>query len=271
MTTPDKFGQAIFNDEYHDRPNMSASKIKQFMKSPAHFKASQEVKLESPALRFGSMAHTYCLEHDIFNTQYGLFDGDRRTKQGKADWERIQTEGLEPYKSQELDTLNGMRKAVKDLIPPGHTELSFFAELRDVPCQCRPDRITDDWQVYDLKTIADIEDVDRAFYKFGYHIQAYFYFAVLDAIAPVGIDIPEMVFVFVEKQPPYDTAIRTIDPDVWQATGLAVDKALEDFKQATSSDVWPGIEPDKTPKIAPCPEYIKSKLLPDVDIDAMFS
>jgi hypothetical protein len=49
------------------------------------------------------MIHSGVLEPETFYDHYAVFEGDRRTKVGKEDWQAIMDEGLEPIKTDELD------------------------------------------------------------------------------------------------------------------------------------------------------------------------
>jgi hypothetical protein len=55
-------GQQITNEEYHSLPSISATGLKTFLKSPAHFKAQKGNNEDTPAFRAGRMIHSGVLE-----------------------------------------------------------------------------------------------------------------------------------------------------------------------------------------------------------------
>jgi hypothetical protein len=265
-------GQQITNEEYHSLPSISATGLKTFLKSPAHYKASQENKEDTPAFRAGRMIHSGVLEPETFNDHYAVFEGDRRTKVGKEDWQAIMDEGLEPIKADEMKIIEGCQIATQGMFPVGgKAELSFSTVIDGVECRCRPDWLVDDqgvYRIYDLKTCQSVEGIDSLFYKYGYHIQQVFYCMVLESL---GMTVDrEMQFVFVEKKPPFDVVVRTMDMALYDATEVIVRNALQRYKACLETDQWPGIEPDRKLKQAVCPSWIESGLMPDLDMSEFY-
>jgi hypothetical protein len=80
----------------------------------------------------------------------------------------------------------------------------------------------------------------------------------------------EMQFIFVEKKPPFDVVVRTMDMALYDATEVIVRNALERYKTCLATDTWPGIEPDRTLKQAVCPSWIESGLMPDLDMSEFY-
>jgi hypothetical protein len=54
-------GQQITNEEYHSLPSISATGLKTFLKSPAHYKAAKENNEDTPAFRAGSDDTQWCI------------------------------------------------------------------------------------------------------------------------------------------------------------------------------------------------------------------
>jgi hypothetical protein len=119
-------GQQITNEEYHSLPSISATGLKTFLKSPAHFKAQKGNNEDTPAFRAGRMIHSGVLEPETFYDNYGLIepdtflhlfpvcDVDRRTKEGREKWNSIVASGLFPEKTEELDSLKSAEKYAKE-------------------------------------------------------------------------------------------------------------------------------------------------------------
>lgn len=259
----------LTNDEYHLRPYMSATKLKNLLKSPAHYKAALNMDTDTPSFRTGRMVHSFVLEPETFWDNYGIFDGDRRTKAGKAQWEEIQTGGLEPIKPDESTLCENIANACKRFFPDGGAaEVSYSAKIEGVMCQCRPDWILQSGNkatVYDLKTCIDASAADRVFYQYGYDIQSVFYRMVLEAC---GVEVSEMQFVFVEKSAPFDVALRVIDPLVEDPVRADIYDALNRFKVCMETDTWPGVEgPNPEARIAEAPAW-KTK---ELDLSGFYS
>jgi len=266
------YAQQISNEEYHSRPCLSATGLKQFLKSPAHYRAFQDApSVDTPAFRFGRMAHSAVLEPATFSDLYQTFEGDRRKKEGKAEWKRILDEGAEPIKPEEEAACVAINRACGKYFPkPGVPELSFSAEINGVLCQARPDwvHVDDDGNVslFDLKTTTSIDGFERDMYKFKYHIQDCFYFMVLDAALPSGFEIGPIQFVAVEKNAPHDVMIRKCDRDIWALTMNMITEALGRYRECSESGVWPGVEGETIKcKEAPAPSYIVDGMMPSMD------
>jgi hypothetical protein len=265
-------GQQITNEEYHSQVSISATGLKTFLKSPAHYKAAKENNEDTPAFRAGRMIHSGVLEPETFFDHYAVFRGDRRTKSGKADWQELIDGEKEAVKVDEMEIVVGCIKATEGMFPiGGKAELSFSTTIDGVECRCRPDWLVDDqgvYRIYDLKTCQSVDGIDSLFYKYGYHIQQVFYCMVLESL---GMTVDrEMQFIFVEKKPPFDVVVRTMDMALYDATEVIVRNALERYKACLESDQWPGIEPERTLKQAVCPAWIESGLMPDLDMSEFY-
>ena len=72
-------------DEHYFAINAeSASGIKEFIKSPAHYRQWQTGEREvTPAMKLGTAVHTCVLEPDMFAKHYTWTDLDKRTKEFK--------------------------------------------------------------------------------------------------------------------------------------------------------------------------------------------
>ena len=78
------------NEQYHaDTSAISASGLKLFMRSPAHYYAAyldpnRVERQPTPAMRLGTATHCAILEPTRFNAEYAVIPEsiDRRTKEG---------------------------------------------------------------------------------------------------------------------------------------------------------------------------------------------
>ena len=116
----DKFVKETMQ-EYLRHPAVSASRIKEVLRSPAHYQASLAAEPDSnetPAKRMGTLIHSAVLEPRRFLDNFMIApDVDRRTKDGKAQWEEFQValavkEGSIGLKQSEADVVVGVAKSM---------------------------------------------------------------------------------------------------------------------------------------------------------------
>lgn len=236
----------ITNEQYHADPAVSASHIKEAMRSPYHYWArfldSNRKPVEpTAAMRFGSLVHTAVLEPEELLQRYGVAP-DRRTKAGKEQAERMAADGIEAITEADMTMALSMAASVRNhpaaaaLLAKGKAEQSFWWD--DLPtglrCKCRPD-----WYhgttVVDLKTCADASPAAfaRSVATYNYHIQAAHYLAGLHGAE-------RFVFVAVEKTAPYAVAVYELDAAAMALGRTMRDNALEVIATCKAADSWPG-------------------------------
>lgn len=201
--------------QYHATDAVSASLLKQIQRSPAHAMAYLQQQQEpTPAMLFGTAFHTCVLESERFDNEYAVFEGDKRTKDGKATYERLVSEGKTIISASDYATITAMASAIGDhpaasklVRGDGQTEVSMFwdDEETGLACKCR----TDIWLgrvIVDLKTTEDAspEGFSRSIQIYGYGIQAAHYLA--------GSGADAFLFVAVEKKAPFAVAVYELDP-----------------------------------------------------------
>lgn len=201
------------NAEYHADPAISNSLISKILKSPAHAKAYLEFGQEqTAAMAFGSAFHCQVLEPDKFNDEYAVFEGDKRTKEGKAKFQELTDAGKTIITQKDYDTIWAMNQSIysndeaRALLAQGVAEQSVFwtDKATGLECKCRPD-----W--WDEKTIVDLKSCDdaspagfaRSVVQYGYHRQAAHYLA--------GTGAERFVFIAVEKSAPYAIGVYVLD------------------------------------------------------------
>lgn len=170
----------------------------------------------TPAFKTGTLAHALILEgKELFvNAQ----DTNLRTKEGKQ-WKVAQeAKGLEVIKREAVADLYGMRDAVEHdtnadnfLKACTEREKTITAKANGIDCKARIDAlaVSEDGTpelMCDFKTVANVDDFERDFYKYGYDLQADFY-----RVLSCKPDVP-FVFIAVEKTAPY--RVRTFLRDV---------------------------------------------------------
>lgn len=237
------------NKEYHAHPAVSKSGLDLINRSPAHFKWARENKQDAtPAMRIGSLTHLAVLEPDLFQSTCAVIPNiDRRTKQGKADWDKFAAEHptCELITSEEhsrilaiRDAVNAHSIAAKLIAKIDAVEVSTFWTDKDtgVECKCRPDAVLSNGMLIDLKTTQDAGDgFASSVRKFRYHVQAAFYGDGMGSM-----ETRPMVFIAVETQPPYLVACHMIAPDSLQCGREAYKRNLQTYASCMESGNWYG-------------------------------
>lgn len=234
------------NADYHADPAVSASHLKEAMRSPYHYWARylnpMRLPVEpTPAMRLGSLVHCAVLESDQLESRYGVC-APRNTKAGKEQAEQMAAAGIEAVTASDMLTANRIADSVRShpaaaaLLAKGKAEQSFWWD--DLPtglrCKCRPD-----WYygttVVDLKTCQDASPSAFAssVAKFGYHIQAAHYLAGLHGAE-------RFVFIAVEKDPPYACAVYELDLEAMALGRTMRDNALDVIATCRAAELWPG-------------------------------
>lgn len=178
-----------------------------------------EEREDSDGMALGRIAHDACL---FGLSSFEVFDGDRRTKAGKEEYQTIVSEGRTPIKPYDMRKLESIVEAFHNTIPwpfvAGDCEQDLvWTEAdrygRDVPCFGRADIVLamrDTPIIVDLKTTRDANP-DRMMSKhveYGYDIQAHAY---ASALKHNGVEGAEFYFVFVETEAPFATSIVSYD------------------------------------------------------------
>ena len=218
---------------------------------------------DSPALSFGRACHARMLEPDLYRDQYAVMPdfepsddkaktaGWRNTKDYKAQRDAwlAEREGIETISQDEADQIDAMaavmfaHPVVKLLRARGGCEVSVRYDLMGVPMKSRLDKHVPEGQfpptIIDLKTTTttDRDALDRAVLSFRYHFKAAVYIDGLEAATGERADY---MWVFQEKQPPYDVIVRQIDDDSLRVGRQEYRTVLQRLKLALKANEWPG-------------------------------
>lgn len=248
----------LTNEEYEKLPGIRRSDLWKLNKSPLHFHYAMEHKEEeekSKALIFGSAVHKYILEREDFAKEYAVLPKiDRRTKQGKADYEQFleEHEGLEIIDSEDFEKIEGMANAIESYpeaimwLTGKHEEVfQWTDEETGEKCKIKADVITS-WDghpyIVDYKTTDSCEDgkFERSCTTYGYYFQAGMY---VEGVAANTLEDYGFVFVAQEKTEPY--AVR-----IYYATDSFIDygkvkfhELLRKYHEEKEKGTWAGYEP----------------------------
>ena len=201
----------------HAFSNSAASRL---LMSEAHYHHYRLHGIEqTPAMLLGKLVHTLVLEPELANVRYAIKpDCDRRTKDGKAAYEAFLAEkgSRDEVSANDVGQARSIAAAVAahpaaSIILKGlETEVSILWQQHGIPCKARID-LPRTALLADLKTTNDASKsaFARSCATLGYHRQAAHY---LDGYEAVTGDKPAgMLFVVVEKEPPYAVGVYELD------------------------------------------------------------
>lgn len=240
--------------EYHAHDSLSSTEARLLVKEagPALYRWKKDnppLIDDSPKFDIGKAVHAKVLGQ---GAEIVVVDAeDWRTKAAREAREEARSEGKAPLLTREFEQVNAMAETVLAhptarvlLSQPGDTEVSLFATIDDVPVRARfdflPHRSGNRTVSVDLKTTVDASKsaFESSVARYEYAVQRAWY---LDALKAVTEDTTaEMVFVAVEKEPPYLVAVYQI-PALWADKGhIMAAHARETWLNCTRSNTWPG-------------------------------
>lgn len=205
----------------------------------------------SKSLRIGSAVHAAILEPNRYSLLVAISeDRERRSNADKAWWSEFEAAnaGKTILTPSEADTAELMTTAAlctnetaqKLLTWAGHREqrIDWVDQPTGLRCKCKPDLLTENGMVIDLKTAGN-PDPSRfawACNEYGYHRQAAFY---LDGIeAALGAADRKMLFVVVGNEPPYDVATYWMQPDAIELGRKQNREWLDRLAACLADDEW---------------------------------
>jgi len=240
-------------EDYHADPALSSSGARRLARAtPARFRWERDhPNPPTDAMVLGSAVHTLVLESGpcVVEIEHDSW----RTNAAKDAGAQARAAGQIPLLTKDYRRAQAMAQAV--LVHPlagallaaaEHRELSGFwtDETTGVPSRVRFDAVSvigSTPVLVDLKSSRSIEAVGefaRAVDRYGYDQQHAWY---CQAAAELGLvdGWPDFVFVLQEKDPPYFTAVRRLDP-AWVERGyLRNARAREVFARCTEAGDWP--------------------------------
>ena len=233
---------------YHAHPALGSSRLRELLKSPAHFKAN--LRREAEALALGSLVHTLVLEPHAFSERYLVVPKiNGSTKAGKAQKAALANETRTVVNGEVMAEASAcatsiMSHRVYQQIRDAQVEHTVFwtDEETGIECKARFD-VVGPWLV-DLKTTRDAspKGFQRGIATYGYHIQAAHYMA--GAIAN-GMDPRGFLFACVETSPPYLPAGYLMGNPTLEQGERERREALLTYAKCLRDDRWPGYNDDR--------------------------
>jgi exodeoxyribonuclease VIII len=227
---------------------LNYSGAKELLRSPAHYQAylNQE-REETKALRMGSLIHCAVLQPNLLNEKFITApEVDRRTKEGKATYEAF-TASLKPgmtvvsaEESCECHIIAAKARHTLERIGVEFdaTELMFTTDHNGVQLKCAIDGVAGDY-LWDLKTTEDASPAGilKSVRSYRYNLQAYWYRLCYETA--FGRRMRGFRFLFVEKEPPYATAVVEIGPELMSYAVGDFEKVLQTYRECTTLNNWP--------------------------------
>jgi len=239
--------------DYHAIVAASASRLKEFMRSPAHLRAMDGYPKQSSAFALGEAFHACVLEPQRFRSEFTTApDIDRRTTAGKAHWAAFveENQGKTILSADDYATTWEMAESARRHSTAGELlgglterELSILWTATwpngTIPCKARIDGYNLEQRcIVDLKSTTDASRAGftKSVANFSYHIQAVWY---ITAMKNAGFDVESMVFVAVEKERPWGVACYTLDHDAIMEGAMAIAHALPRLIDCVTRNTWP--------------------------------
>lgn len=245
------------DDEYRSYPAISQSELKHMLKSPAHFKANKEaVHEETDAMRLGTATHLAVFQLEHFHNEVVMAPKfDRRTKDGKAGFEKFQQENSNKILLSEEDyercisMADSVRSVSKfrEWTRSGEAEVSFFSKTSyGIDVKGRLDWVNFDAGIaLDLKTLgkeASEHEIRKTIKNRAYDFQNGFYDNFLKSAYPEKNF--KFVFIFVESLEPHGVRFVTIDHGHMLNVDATIDLCLRDLKRAQDSGIYSSYSED---------------------------
>lgn len=244
----------ITNEQYHASAGISRSKLMLLNKSPYHFwyetiSGLAQKQEATPSMNIGSAFHTMLLEPAKFQMEFAIAPKiDRRTKQGKLDWEEFEKLSFgkiiltdEQFsKISKMVDLVSKHEIVTTLLDEAVFEQSIYWTDKETGLQfkTRPD-IWSSKMVVDIKTTnnANLYSFSRSALEYGYYLQAGMAF---EACKAIGRSFEMFVILACEKDEPHVPAVYIMKEE-------ALNFGIEQFntykrrlKECIDSNKWEG-------------------------------
>lgn len=256
---PPEVGKLLENisfEKYAAYEGINSSGLKHILRSPAHYYEYRYNRVEekdSDALIFGSLFHYAVLEPDLFSKKYIVKPKfDMRTKDGKVqdfEWmkEYVRNDTiLVPERMSKR--LNEMVNKVlthtraRDLLSKGVRETTLFWNDRETGelCKCRPDFISAQGHLIDIKTSKDAREqkFSKDILNYQYHIQAAHYCEGGRVTKQYDPDV--FIFLVIEKDPPYEIGIYPSGSSVLGVGDQDRSTAMQIYAKCRKENRWPG-------------------------------
>ena len=247
----------ITNHEYHNSPGVSSSTIRKFGESEIHA-LHQEIE-DTPALRFGSAAHSYIIEGEkAFAQEIAVVSGSPYSASHKQLAAELKEKGITTISNDQYNTIREMSEALlpigDKLLHPDETEYpsehfnypyerALYWWEDDILCKLKADVIRHPIEpvynnnaiiIVDYKTTQSChpDSFVGSIKKYGYQHQAAWY---KRGFEKAGFDVREFVFVAQEKTSPYASKVFKIKNENFDKYWTELDYMLGLYRNSLDS------------------------------------
>tara|TARA_R110000765_G_scaffold222594_1_gene326680 strand:+ start:260 stop:1144 length:885 start_codon:yes stop_codon:yes gene_type:complete len=227
-----QIGDALYfphlsNATYHNSPGISSSTIRRFSQSQLH--ALEEVIETTPAMNFGSAAHSLVVEGEgAFFSDVVTITGSPYTNSNKELKKESIAKGLTVINEKDKDTIYSMKnslvKEARAYLNPEKNypstldspyEVSIYWYEQGLLCKTRADVVLDPFDkpqasngivLVDYKTTIEcsVKSFTNSCRRYSYDLQAAWYKRGFEA---AGFQVADFVFVAQEKKTPYASKV----------------------------------------------------------------
>jgi len=256
-----KIGDAYYfpnmsNSFYHNGPGISSSHIRRFSQSQLH--ALEEVIEQTPAMTFGSAAHSLIVEGEgAFFSDVVTITGSPYTNTNKALKKESLDKGLTVINEKDKDTIYSMQNSLvteaRAYLNPDKEypssfdspyEVSIFWYEQDLLCKTRADVVLNPFDkphgenaivLVDYKTTADcsVRGFTNSVRRYSYDLQAAWYKRGFER---AGFQVHDFVFVAQEKKTPYASKVFKMNHTDMEVGWNFLNDYLEEYNKV----VWSG-------------------------------
>lgn len=257
----------IPDKDYHSKDALSSTALKEFIRSPAHYKAFVDNKRpQTDAQRLGSLIHKAILEPTEFDKLLRVDPGmDLKTKDGREQLIEFSEElpedaivitsrtSLDSFsrhigdklivKESEFENIKKMQQVAHEhksfyeyLSAPGRiVEHCVFDNIYGCDVKIKPDLIVGDYLI-DYKTTQDASTNSFKYdiRKYKYDFQLIYYGLVLKHATGKSYN---KLIIAQEKQPPFAIQIYEIEHTI--SSELQIVELIETFQYHKEADSWP--------------------------------
>lgn len=260
------------NEAYHnDKTRIGKSGLDLVHRSPAHYYAqyldpNRVRKPQTPALAFGSALHTLVFEPTELAKRFVISpEINKRTNAGKEDYAAFleANKGKTIIDSDILERCQKMKEAIynhpvasillESGIPEKRVNWVWNGEDEEgnpiaVPCKIKPDWISHNDFIVDLKTTEDASPLafGKSVWNYRYHVQGGFYCEGLAYNR--GGELPRgFILIAVEKEPPYAVALYALTADQMERGRREYIRDLQVYHRCIHTNTWPSYGDTITP------------------------
>jgi exodeoxyribonuclease VIII len=236
-----------FSEYLGKKDHISASDIKNFLKSPKYYYWNKYLKTEKEDGRhfaIGSAIHELILEPQLFLSNYIVMPKvDRRTKDGKLQYEQfmIEAQGKTMLDSDEMVMITEMVKNATDnktfmaLLENSHRELSCYLvdDKTGLKLKVRPDILPQTKStIIDIKSCIDSspKKFKSDVYSYGYSLSAAYYCDLLKR--------ENYIFAAIEKSQPYQTSLYALSDEMMEYGRQQYRLGLDLLKWSYDNNFW---------------------------------